>query len=348
MCVIQTSHAAISIPGGVGCVANDVNASGVIVGSCYVNGVMQAFAWDGAARTLQLPSGVTGSCVANAINTAGRIAGTCGARTAVVWEVDGSATVIPDMWTAEDINDAGDIAGSMLGYVWTGSTYGWGWGGEVPARYRTSTGQLTGYTHNAYPTTTGVAYSINSAGMLAGQFGRYFVYYPCFRCTVESRVPTGFRETPGFQWLSAPYYPPSDSLQSASLAHNDGGMAAGWITVVGTTWRNVPSKAVIYPAGNSMYTHVPLAQGLNNWGMSHDVNNDGIVVGEYQNSAGVLQAFIWRSGTSSATNLPVSDDTTSAGARAISARGADGKVTVVGYATVGGVQRAMVWRLPAP
>jgi len=347
-CVSQSSQLPITIPGSSGCEATDVNASGFVVGFCNVSGGKRPFGWNGTAISpLQTPAGTTGNCWATAVNASGRIAGTCAGSKAVVWEPDGSAAVIPGMMSAEDINDAGDLAGSAPGYVWTGIS--WQYGGAVPARYRSSTGTVenTSYRNN-YPMPTGTAYSITQTGALAGQFGRYHEYFTCGGCSItRTRIPLGFRWPPtSFQWLLAPNHGAANDLQSAALAQNDGGSVAGWIRV-DAGWPNVPHKAVIYGPGSALYTYVPVTQTLLNWGMSHDINNDGVVVGEYQSSSNLLRAFLWRSGTS-VSHLPVPADATASGARAVTQRASDGTVTAVGYITVAGVKRPMLWRVPSP
>jgi hypothetical protein len=331
--------------GGTSCQGMDVNASGVIVGFCQTASGYVAYRWDSAnTPTVLAPPAGTAGCQATGINASGQVSGTCNGNQGVRWEANGAGVMLVGLLSGDGINDAGDVAGSAEAYVWTGAYYGWGYGGYAPAIYRSATATIDNLSaHNSYPMNSGPAFGINRAGHVVGQFGQGSTYSPCAGCFVNQSVPRAFLAgATGWEWLTAPdsYYP-SDGLTSAALAVNDFDIAAGWSMANANP--SFPQKATVWKNGRLT---VPLDQMRNQFGIAHDINNDLLAVGEYDNTSAIRRAFLWRVDDLTATALPLPPGTNSAGAQALTERRANGTLIIVGWSNGPSGRQVTRWISP--
>ena len=286
--------------------ANDVNASGIVVGVINITGSTLAFRWDGSsAAEILTPPADGRRCAATAINTQGDIVGNClvGIGTAaigqgILWPSGGASPVVlttpavngVKATSAQDINDAGVIVGSAprlfqlcctgqvfpavsaakwVNGVWT--TFGW-------ASWATSPG--------------GNSLDISDNGDIVGTSTLSIQYVCGFQCFNIVDVPHAFiRPVTGAGGdLGANFIPPNNFGQSSALGVNNAKTVVGWSQAY-ITANNIPHVAQRWVNGSSGgRTSIP--------GVPHpsiaasearDVNNDGWIVGFYG-----ANAFLWK------------------------------------------------------
>ena len=107
---------------------NDINESGHVVGSVSIGNRRRAFVWTGGDALTELPAPEDGHTEASAINDAGQIVGfhldPFVGRTALLWTNGRMLALSAGRSSAQDINDAGEVAGTLFldhgstGVVW--------------------------------------------------------------------------------------------------------------------------------------------------------------------------------------------------------------------------------------
>jgi hypothetical protein len=341
--VVRATPPALPIahpPNRVSSTATDVNESGLVVGwTRGTDNVNRGFRWleGGAIEELPLLTGAT-NCQAFGVNATGVIAGTCTGpglsvrnSTGVVWDAGGPRS-IPGTFTAEDINDSGQVTGAAARNFVNGGTF------VGNAAYRT---RLDGtvQTFNwlgvwAQPGGTGRA--IGPDGTIVGS-NTTVIQFACFPTFCDTDVPHAWWAggTTGGGDLGVFFIPPNNlGTSNAASVNALGDIVGSGDFSVNNTVINIP---LIWRHDNN---HVRQAI-VTTSNRAVDINDDRIVA---------LTSALWKPGNTALTPVAAGAGFRSPSLMALANLDSHGYALVVGTAVNAASNQitAYRWYLPSP
>jgi probable HAF family extracellular repeat protein len=262
------------LPGMTSSQAEDINASGQVVGSSGNGSVYSAFIWTAGGGMQAL--GTLGGCCsqATAINDLGQVVGYSNvpgdaAAHAFVWTLAGGMQDIHDFsggttfpW---DINDQGQVAGVYFPNGTNGGSQG------------SFTGTITGGLQVLGTTLDGAeALGINAAGVIVGW-----------------SAPAAGELNQAYRWTGSVknYLGTLGGASSVAMAVNDAGEVVGRSDTGIRRSGALQHVAFLWTVGEGMKS-LGLSSGTD-YGQAWDINESGWVVGEVWQARGSSRATLW-------------------------------------------------------